>query len=335
MADARSPSVSSPAVSFADIQSAAERLRDTAERTPVATSRTLNERLGAEVYCKCENLQRAGSFKFRGAYNAISRLTQSQRKSGVVGFSSGNYAQALALAGKLLGTGVVMVMPRDAPAVKLAATRGYGAEIVLYERAEDDRAVIARRFVEERGLTLLPPFDHPHIIAGQGTAALELMNEVPGLDLLVVPIGGGGLISGCAIAAHAILPSVRVIGVEPDTADDTRQSLARGEIVTTPQSHSMMDGLLPTAPGRLTFPIMREHVEQVVVVSDFEAAEAVQLLAMRMKLVVEPSGAAPIAALLAGRVGDIHGKRIGVVLSGGNVDGGVLSRILSHAFHRT
>jgi threonine dehydratase len=317
------------AITFADVQSAAERLRDTAERTPVATSRTLNERLGAEIFCKCENLQRAGSFKFRGAYNAVSRLTQAQRKVGVVGFSSGNYAQALALAGKLLGTPVVMVMPRDAPAVKLAATKGYGAEVVLYERAEENRAAIARRLVDERGLTLIPPFDHPHVIAGQGTAALELMNEVPGLDLLVVPIGGGGLISGCAVAAHAILPSTRVVGVEPDTADDTRQSLARGEIVTTPQSHSIMDGLLPTAPGKLTFPIIREHVKQVVVVSDFESAEALQFLVLRMKLVVEPSGAAGLAALLAGRVADVAGKRVGVILSGGNVDGGMLARMLT------
>ena len=323
------------AITFADVQSAAERLRDTAERTPVATSRTLNERVGAEVFCKCENLQRAGSFKFRGAYNAVSRLTQAQRRSGVVGFSSGNYAQALALAGRLLSTPVVMVMPRDAPAVKLEATKGYGAEVVLYERAEEDRAAIARRLVEERGLTLIPPFDHPHVMAGQGTAALELMSEVPGLDILVVPIGGGGLISGCSVAAHAILPSTRVVGVEPDTADDTRQSLARGEIVTTPQSRSIMDGLLPTAPGKLTFPIMREHLESVVVVADYDAAEAVRFLALRMKLVVEPSGASPVAALLAGRVPDVVGNRVGVILSGGNVDDGMLSRILSHAFHQT
>jgi len=317
------------AITFGDVQSAAERLRDVAERTPVATSRTLNERLGAEIFCKCENLQRAGSFKFRGAYNAVSRLTQAQRRSGVVGFSSGNYAQALALAGRLLSTPVVMVMPRDAPAVKLEATKGYGAEVVLYERTEEDRAAIARRLVEERSLTLIPPFDHPHVIAGQGTAALELMNEVPGLELLIVPVGGGGLISGCCVAAHALLPSTRVVGVEPDTADDTRQSLARGEIVTTPQSHSIMDGLLPTAPGRLTFPIMREHVREVVVVSDFEAAEALRFLVLRMKLVVEPSGASGVAALLAGRVAEVKGKRVGVILSGGNVDGGMLARILT------
>jgi threo-3-hydroxy-L-aspartate ammonia-lyase len=329
MPNAASPPVSSLGASFAGVHSAADRLRGIAHWTPIAASRALNERAGAEILCKCENLQRTGSFKFRGAYNAVSQLSGEERRAGVVGFSSGNYAQALALAGRLLGVRVTMIMPRDAPAVKLEATRAYGAEIVPYERAEEDRAAIARRFVEERGLTLLPPFDHPHIIAGQGTVALELMTDAPDLDVLIVPIGGGGLISGCSLAAHALRAKVRMIGVEPDTADDTRRSLEQGEIVATAQSHSIMDGLLPTAPGRLTFPIMREHLERVVVVSDEEAAEAVRFLALRMKLVIEPSGAAPVAALLAGRVPDLEGKKVGVVLSGGNVDGAMLGRILA------
>ena len=244
-------------VSFTDIQSAAERLYRIAHRTPIATSRTFNELVGAEVYCKCENLQRAGAFKFRGAYNAVSQLSAEQKQRGVVSFSSGNHAQALALVGKLLYTPTVIIMPNDAPAVKLAATRGYGAEVVLYDRVEQKREVIARQLGEERGLALIPPFEHPHIIAGQGTAALELLTDVPDLDVLIVPIGGGGLISGCAIAAHALKPEIRIFGVEPDTANDTFLSLQKGEIVSTPQSHSIMDGLLPTAPGEMTFSIMR------------------------------------------------------------------------------
>jgi threo-3-hydroxy-L-aspartate ammonia-lyase len=232
-------------VNFSDIQSAAGRLQRVAQRTPLATSRTLNGLVGAEVCCKCENLQRAGAFKFRGAYNAVSQLSAEQMKRGVVSFSSGNHAQALALVGKLLHTPTVIVMPDDAPAVKLAATRDYGAEVVLYDRVEQKREVIARQLGEERGLTLIPPFEHPHIIAGQGTAALELLTDVPDLDVLIVPIGGGGLISGCSIAAHALKPEMRVFGVEPDTANDTFLSLHKGEIVATPQSHSIMDGLLP------------------------------------------------------------------------------------------
>jgi threo-3-hydroxy-L-aspartate ammonia-lyase len=316
-------------VNFSDIQSAAARLQRIALRTPLATSRTLNGLVGAEVYCKCENLQRAGAFKFRGAYNAVSQLSAGQMKRGVVSFSSGNHAQALALVGKLLHTPTVIVMPDDAPAVKLAATRSYGAEVVLYDRVEQKREVIARQLGEERGLALIPPFEHPHIIAGQGTAALELLTDVPDLDVLIVPIGGGGLISGCCIAAHALKPEMRVFGVEPDTANDTFLSLHRGEIVATPQSHSIMDGLLPTAPGELTFSIMRQHLEDVALVTDEEAGEAVRFLLLRMKLLVEPSGAAPIAALLAGKIPDAKGKKIGVVLSGGNIDAAKLAGMLT------
>jgi threo-3-hydroxy-L-aspartate ammonia-lyase len=316
-------------VNFTDIQSAAERLYRTAHRTPIATSRTLNNLLGAEVYCKCENLQRAGAFKFRGAYNTISQLTAEQKQRGVVSFSSGNHAQAVALVGKLLHTSTVIVMPNDAPAIKLAATRGYGAEVVLYDRVEQKREAIARQLADERGLTLVPPFEHPHIIAGQGTAALELLTDVPDLDVLIVPIGGGGLISGSSIAAHALKPELRVLGVEPDTANDTFLSLQNGAIISTSQSHSIMDGLLPTAPGELTFSIMREHLEAVALVTDDEAAEAVRFLLLRMKLLVEPSGAAPIAALLAGKIPNAQGRKIGVVLSGGNLDAGKLAGILT------
>src|SRR5512143_2103856 len=307
-------------VNLNDIQSAAKRLYRIAHRTPIATSRTLDALIGAEVYCKCENLQRAGAFKFRGAYNAVSQLSAEQKKCGVVSFSSGNHAQALALVGKLLHTPTVIVMPNDAPAVKLAATRGYGAEVVLYDRVEQKREVIARQLSEERGLALIPPFEHPHIIAGQGTAALELLTDVPDLDVLITPVGGGGLISGCSIAAHALKPDIHIFGVEPDTANDTFLSLQKGAIVATPQSHSIMDGLLPTAPGELTFSIMRQHLESAVLVTDTEAIEAVRFLLMRMKLLVEPSGAAPIAALMTGKIPNVKGKKIGVVLSGGNID---------------
>jgi threo-3-hydroxy-L-aspartate ammonia-lyase len=316
-------------VNFTDVQSAAERLYRIAHRTPIATSRTLNNLVGAEVYCKCENLQRAGAFKFRGAYNTISQLSAEQKKRGVVSFSSGNHAQAVALVGKLLHTPTVIVMPDDAPAIKLAATRGYGAEVVLYDRVEQKREAIARQLADERGLTLVPPFEHPHIIAGQGTAALELLTDVPDLDVLIVPIGGGGLISGCSIAGHTLKPEIRIFGIEPDTANDTFLSLQNGAITATPQSHSIMDGLLPTAPGELTFSIMREHLEAVALVTDDEAAEAVRFLLLRMKLLVEPSGAVPIAALLAGKIPNAPGKKIGVVLSGGNMDAGKLAEILT------
>lgn len=318
-------------VNFSDIQLAASRLLHVAQRTPIATARTLNALIGAEVYCKCENLQRAGAFKFRGAYNAVSQLSDEQRQRGVVSFSSGNHAQALALAGQLLHTPAVIVMPDDAPAVKLAATRGYGAEVVLYDRVEQKREVIARQLGEERGLALIPPFEHEHIIAGQSTAALELLTDVPDLDVLIAPIGGGGLISGCSIAAHALKPGLRIFGVEPDTANDTFLSLQKGAIVSTPQSHSIMDGLLPTAPGEMTFSIMREHLEGVALVNDDEAMEAVRFLLLRMKLLVEPSGAAPIAALMAGKIPNVKGKKIGVVLSGGNIDAGKLAGMLSRA----
>lgn len=316
-------------IAFDDISSAAERLAGVAHRTPIAASRTLDERTGAQVLAKCENLQRVGAFKFRGAYNAISRLSEEQMKRGVVTFSSGNHAQAVALVGKLLNTPTVIVMPNDAPAIKLVATRGYGAEVVLYDRVEQKREAIARQLADERGLTLIPPFDHPHIIAGQGTTALELLTDAPDLDGLIVPIGGGGLIAGCCIAAHALKPNLRIFGVEPDTANDSYLSLQKGEIVSTPQSHSIADGLLPTAPGQLTFPIMQQHLEGIVLVTEEELAAATRFMLLRLKLLVEPSGAASIAALLAGKVPHVAGKKIGVVLSGGNVDPTKLVELLT------
>ncbi|MFN8597181.1 MAG: threo-3-hydroxy-L-aspartate ammonia-lyase [Anaerolineae bacterium] len=316
-------------VTFEQVTTAAQRLHGHAHRTPIATSRTLNAHTGAEVYCKCENLQRAGAFKFRGAFNTISQLSEEQRRRGVVSFSSGNHAQAVALVGKLLNTPTVIVMPNDAPAVKLTATRGYGAEVVLYDRVEQKREAIAKQLAEERGLTLVPPFDHPHIIAGQGTAALELLTDIPDLDVLIVPIGGGGLISGSCIAAHGLNPKLRIFGVEPDTANDAYLSLQQGQIVSTPQSHSIADGLLPTAPGQLTFPIMQQHLAGIVLVSDSELAEATRFMLLRTKLLVEPSGAAPIAALLAKKVPDVAGKKVGVILSGGNVDPAKLAAILT------
>ncbi|MGH2594063.1 MAG: threo-3-hydroxy-L-aspartate ammonia-lyase [Anaerolineae bacterium] len=315
-------------ITFADVQAAAGRLAGVAHRTPIVTSRTFDKRIGARVFFKCENFQRGGAFKFRGAYNTISQLSDEQRRRGVVSFSSGNHAQGLALAARLLDAPAVIVMPHDAPEVKLAATRGYGAEVMLYDRIEQKREEIARRLGEERGLALVPPFDHPHIIAGQGTAALELLTEIPDLDLLIVPIGGGGLISGCSIAAHTMRPGIRVIGVEPETANDSYLSLQKGERVSTPQSHSIADGLLPNAPGEITFPIMQQHLEAIALVSDDAMAEAVRFLLMRMKILVEPSGAAPVAALMSERVPNVTGKRIGVILSGGNVDPHKLAEIL-------
>ena len=316
------------AIRFSDIQSAAQRLSGVAHRTPIATSRTFDEQVGAQVFFKCENLQRGGAFKFRGAYNTISQLSDEHRALGVVTYSSGNHAQGVALASKLLGVQATIVMPNDAPEVKLSATRGYGAEVVLYDRVEQKREVVARRLADERGLTIVPPFDHPHIIAGQGTVALELLADVPDLDVLIVPIGGGGLISGCSLAAHALQPGLRVIGVEPETANDTYLSLQKGERVSTPQSHSIADGLLPTAPGEITFAIMQQNLEAVALVSDVELIGAVKFLLLHMKLLVEPSGAAPAAALMSGKIANAQGKKIGVVLSGGNVDPKKLTEIL-------
>ncbi len=317
-------------VTFKDIQSAAIRLTGQAHRTPVVTSRTFDEMIGAKVFFKCENLQRAGAFKFRGAYNTISQLSAEQRSRGVVAFSSGNHAQAVALVAKLLNMPAVIVMPNDAPEIKLNATRGYGAEVLLYDRVEQKREVISKQIAEERGMTLIPPFEHPHIIAGQGTAALELLTDVSDLDVLITPIGGGGLISGCSIAAHAMRGGIRVFGVEPDTANDAYLSLQKGERVSTPQSHSIADGLLPTLVGEMTFEIMKQNLESIALVKDEEMIPAVKFLLLRMKLLVEPSGAVPVAALMNDRIPNVRGKKIGVVLSGGNIDPIKLAGMISN-----
>jgi threonine dehydratase len=304
---------------YDDVEEAAGRLDGVAHRTPILTSRILDQRVGAQVALKSENLQRAGAFKFRGAYNRIAAIPRSQRAAGVVAYSSGNHAQAVALAASLLGLKATIVMPRDTPASKLAATEGYGAEIVHYDRYSEDRVVIGEALAAERGATLVPPYDDPLIIAGQATAARELHTDWPGLDLLLVPVGGGGLIAGSAISTEALSPSTRIVGVEPDTGDDTRQSLASGARLRIEVPRTIADGLQGDIPGLLTFPIVQKLVDEIVTVSDEEIVEAMVLLHDRLKTVTEPSGAVGVAALLSGKV-DLRGaRRIGVILSGGNV----------------
>lgn len=320
------------AITFADVAAAAHRLRGVAHRTPARTSRTVDERTGATVYFKCENFQRMGAFKFRGAYNALARFTPDQRRAGVIAFSSGNHAQAVALSARLLGMPSVIVMPRDAPAPKLAATRGYqqgmpGSEVVLYDRYTEDREAIGRRIAAERGMTLVPPFDHADVMAGQGTAALELIEDVGPLDTLLVCVGGGGLISGCAVAAHGRSPGVAVWGVEPEAGNDVQQSLARGEIVHIDTPKTIADGAQTQACGRLTFAVMRQLVKGVLTVSDAQLVNTMRFFAERMKMVVEPTGCLAAAALLEGAI-DLRGQRVGVILSGGNVDLAVYARLL-------
>jgi threonine dehydratase len=306
-------------LTLADVEDAAARLEGIAHRTPVLTSRTLDEIVGGHVFLKAECFQRGGAFKFRGAFNRMSRLSRGELDRGVVAYSSGNHAQAVALAASLLGCPAVIVMPEDAPASKLAATKGYGAEIVPYDRYAEDREAIGRRLAEERGLSLVPPYEDPLIMAGQGTAALELVRDVPDLDDLVTPISGGGLIAGSATAGKGVLPGLRVIGVEPEAGDDTRRSLAEGRRVEIPVPRTIADGLQVPTPGRLTFEVNRRLVDTVVTVSDAEIVDAMRLLFERLKVVVEPSGAVGAAALLAGRI-EARGRRVGVILSGGNVD---------------
>ena len=296
----------------ADVDAAAERLRGVAHRTPVLTSRTLDGIAGSQVFLKAENLQRAGAFKFRGAYNAISSLPDEQRSRGVAAFSSGNHAQAVALAASLLGVPAVILMPEDAAPTKLAATRAYGGEVVVYDRYTQDRDALGRSLAEERGLDLIPPFDHEAVMAGQGTIALELLEDVPDLDVIVTPVGGGGLISGCAVAAGGR----EVWGVEPEAADDARQSLERGERVTIDVPRTVADGLQTTSIGEKPFEVMRDKVAGIVTVTDAELVEAMRFLFERLKLVVEPSGAAAVAAVMTGKV---SGRRVGAVISGGNV----------------
>lgn len=306
-------------INHADIQAAAARLDGVAHRTPVATSRTANERTGARLFFKCENLQRMGAFKFRGAYNALSQFTPEQRRAGVVAFSSGNHAQAVALSSRLLGIPATILMPSDAPQMKIDATRGYGAVVQLFDRYKEDREAIGRKLADERGMTLIPPFDHPHVMAGQGTAALELIDEIGTLDVLLVCVGGGGLISGCAVAAKHALPQCRVIGVEPEAGNDVQQSLRRGAVVHIDVPRTIADGAQTQAPGRFTFPVIQALVDDVLTVTDQQLVSTMRFFAERMKMVVEPTGCLAAAAVLEG-VLDVRGKKVGVILSGGNID---------------
>ncbi|MEG9525579.1 MAG: threo-3-hydroxy-L-aspartate ammonia-lyase [Hyphomicrobiales bacterium] len=304
---------------YADVARAAERIAGAAHRTPVLTSRTADAMTGAKLFFKAENLQRAGAFKFRGAYNAISALPEAERARGVITFSSGNHAQAVALACRLLGAPATIIMPADAPAAKIEGTRGYGAEVILYDRYSQDREALGRSIAEPRGLTLIPPFNHPDVIAGQGTLAQELIETVGELDVLVACLGGGGQLAGCALAAAELSPGCRVIGVEPEAGNDGQRSFREGQVVTIPVPRTIADGAQSTALGDLTFAIIRAHVADIVTVSDAQLVEAMRFFASRMKIVVEPTGCLAAAAVLNGLV-DVRGKRVGVVISGGNVD---------------
>jgi threonine dehydratase len=316
-----------PAVVYADVAAAAQRIAGVAHRTPVMTSLTVDARTGASVFFKCENFQRMGAFKFRGAYNALSNLDDAHRRAGVVAFSSGNHAQAVALAGRLLGIPATIVMPLNAPAVKLEATKGYGAEVVTYDSHTQDREQIARDLAEKRGLTVIPPFDHPHIVAGQGTAAQELIEDVGGLDYLLVPCGGGGLISGCAIAANHLSPGVKVVGVEPAAGDDVTRSFKSGTLQSVHNPDTIADGARTSSAGAVTFPLILQHVHEMLTVTDAELARAMFYIWERMKIVVEPTGALGAAALFEGKL-DARGKRVGIIVSGGNVDFKSVAKLL-------
>lgn len=317
-------------INYADIEAAAARLAGIAHRTPVATSRTADERTGAQLFFKCENLQRMGAFKFRGAYNALSQFTPEQRRAGVVAFSSGNHAQAIALSARLLGMPATILMPHDAPQMKIDATRGYGAEVQLFDRYKEDREAIARKLADERGMTLIPPFDHPHVMAGQGTAALELIEDAGPVDVLLVCVGGGGLISGCAVATKHALPQCRVIGVEPEAGNDVQQSLRRGEVVRIDVPQTIADGAQTQAPGRFTFPVIQALVDDVLTVTDQQLISTMRFFAERMKMVVEPTGCLAAAAVLEGTL-DVRGQRVGIIISGGNVDVDRYAELLKRA----
>ena len=304
---------------YEDVVSAAGRLEAHAHRTPVMRSRTIDKELDAQVFFKCENLQRMGAFKFRGAYNAISHFDAEQRKAGVLTYSSGNHAQAIALSARLAGIRATIIMPHDAPAAKVAATKGYGGEVITYDRYTENREEIGRRLAEERGMTLIPPYDHPHVIAGQGPAVKELIDETGPLDMLFVCLGGGGLIGGSALSAAALSPACTVIGIEPEAGNDGQQSLARGEIVHIDTPRTIADGAASTHLGDYTFAIIRKLVARIETVSDAQLIETMRFFAQRMKIVVEPTGCLAAAAVLNGIV-PVKGKRVGVVVSGGNVD---------------
>ncbi len=311
---------------FTDVRAARERLRGRAHETPVMTSTTLNDLAGADVRLKCENLQRIGAFKFRGAYNAIARIPDADRRRGVVTFSSGNHAQAVALVGRLLDTPTTIVMPADAPQIKRQATEGYGAEVLSYDPRSASREALAREVQARSGSILIPPYDHPDVIAGQGTATMELHDQAGDLDMLLVPCGGGGLLSGSALAARSTMPGCRVIGVEPELADDAARSFRSGVLQTVHHPPTMADGTRTPSLGRLTFPLIRANVDDFVTVSEAAIGEAVRFLFYRLKLVVEPSGALGVAALLSGAL--VPRGRVGIILSGGNIDGPTMTRIL-------
>ncbi|MCA7968628.1 threo-3-hydroxy-L-aspartate ammonia-lyase [Burkholderia sp. AU39826] len=304
---------------YDDVAAAAARLEGHAHRTPVMTSRTIDDALGAQVFFKCENLQRMGAFKFRGAFNALSRFDAEQRRHGVVAFSSGNHAQAIALSARILGIPATIVMPQDAPAAKIAATRGYGGNVVTYDRYTEDREQIGRQLAEKHGLTLVPPYDHPDVIAGQGTAAKELFDEVGPLDAVFTPLGGGGLLSGTALATRALSAQAKLYGVEPEAGNDAQQSFRSGTIVHIDTPRTIADGAQTQHVGNLTFPILRRDVDDILTATDAELVDCMRFFATRMKLVVEPTGCLAFAAVR--RMKDaLQGKRVGVVISGGNVD---------------
>jgi threo-3-hydroxy-L-aspartate ammonia-lyase len=313
---------------YADVQAAAGRIRGHAHRTPVLTSRTLDAEVGAQLFLKCENLQRMGAFKFRGAFNALSRFDAAQRKAGVVAFSSGNHAQAISLAARILGIPATIVMPNDAPAVKVAATRDYGGKVVLYDRYKEDREQIGRDLAREHGLTLIPPYDHADVIAGQGTAVMELLEEVGPLDFLFVPLGGGGLLAGSALAMRALSPQCRLYGVEPEAGNDGQQSFRAGRIVHIATPSTIADGAQTQHLGQLTFPILQAAVDDILTATDAQLVECMRFVAARMKIMVEPTGCLGLAAARA-MGGELAGKRVGVVLSGGNVDLGRFCSLLA------
>jgi threo-3-hydroxy-L-aspartate ammonia-lyase len=316
-------------ISLDDVHSAARRLRNRVYRTPVVTSQSFDDASGYSVFFKCESLQRAGSFKIRGALNKLLTLPAAERARGVVAFSSGNHAQGVALAAKMLDTSAIICMPTDAPMLKVQATRGYGAEVVFYDRQKEDREEKARKIAADTGRVLVPPYDDPAIMAGQGTAALELFQDMPSLDVLVTPVGGGGLMAGCATVARTLFPGMQVVGVEADTANDTVLSLQKGERVTIPPPSTIADGIRSTTPGALTFPILQKHVTDMALVTDAEITAAVRFLTLRARIVVEPTGAVGAAAVLNGKLPVERGARVGVVLSGGNIDPELLVTILS------
>ncbi|MFI3665451.1 threo-3-hydroxy-L-aspartate ammonia-lyase [Citrobacter braakii] len=304
---------------YNDVAAAAERIADYANKTPVMTSRTVNDEFGAEVFFKCENFQRMGAFKFRGAMNALRQFTPEQRAAGVVTFSSGNHAQAIALSAKLLGIPATIIMPHDAPAAKVAATKGYGGNVVIYDRYTEDREKIGRELAEKQGLTLIPPYDHPHVIAGQGTATKELIEEVGQLDVLFVCLGGGGLLSGSALAARHLSPDCIIYGVEPEAGNDGQQSFRSGKIVHIDAPKTIADGAQTQHLGNITFPIIQRNVHDILTVSDDELVASMKFIAERMKIVVEPTGCLGFAAARA-RKAELRGKKIGIIISGGNVD---------------